>query len=197
MQRGQLLATTMGCLAALGLGAMFSGARASITRVSTAQPTANNLADMAWERITTSSFDPNSPPADLRTFGGEVSTRQADITETSVVLLNEPVFLHKTVFLSTVASPSEGFKDLSGRSLIYRPEFRSGAEFVFDTLVDGLTTTAPDCIVFYSPLDLGTPTARADLNTTNSNPGDPGWGMPGGQVDGADLSFYVEQWIGG
>ena len=36
----------------------------------------------------------------------------------------------------------------------------------------------------------------ADTTTTNTNPGDPGFGTPDGLINGADLSFYVEQWLG-
>jgi len=35
----------------------------------------------------------------------------------------------------------------------------------------------------------------ADTTTTNTNPGDPGFGAPDGTVNGADLSYFVEQWI--
>lgn len=37
----------------------------------------------------------------------------------------------------------------------------------------------------------------ADVATTNTNPGDAGYGEPDGGVDGADLSYYVEQWLVG
>lgn len=35
----------------------------------------------------------------------------------------------------------------------------------------------------------------ADLTTTNSNPGDTGYGVADGSVDGADISYFVEQWL--
>lgn len=37
----------------------------------------------------------------------------------------------------------------------------------------------------------------ADFTTTSTNPGDPGYADPDGTVDGADLSYYVERWLGG
>jgi len=36
-----------------------------------------------------------------------------------------------------------------------------------------------------------------DVTTTNANPGDIGYGAPDGAVNGADLSYFVEQWLGG
>jgi len=36
-----------------------------------------------------------------------------------------------------------------------------------------------------------------DLTTTNANPGDPGFGVPDTVVNGADLSYFVEQWLAG
>ena len=39
--------------------------------------------------------------------------------------------------------------------------------------------------------------ADADVTTTNSNPGDAGFGVPDGDVNGGDLSFFVESWLGG
>lgn len=38
---------------------------------------------------------------------------------------------------------------------------------------------------------------RADTTTTNTNPGDTGFGEADGVVDGADLSWFVEEWIAG
>jgi len=38
---------------------------------------------------------------------------------------------------------------------------------------------------------------RADVSTTESNPGDPGFGEPDGAINGADLSYLVEQWLFG
>lgn len=35
-----------------------------------------------------------------------------------------------------------------------------------------------------------------DVTTTNTNPGDPCYGRPDGTVDGADLSYSVELWLG-
>lgn len=35
----------------------------------------------------------------------------------------------------------------------------------------------------------------ADMTTTGANPGDPGYGDPDGFVDGADLAFFIEQWL--
>lgn len=35
----------------------------------------------------------------------------------------------------------------------------------------------------------------ADTTTTNTNPGDTGYGVPDSGVDGADLAYYVEQWL--
>lgn len=35
----------------------------------------------------------------------------------------------------------------------------------------------------------------ADVTTTNTNPGDPMYGVPDGIVNQADLSFYVERWM--
>jgi len=35
----------------------------------------------------------------------------------------------------------------------------------------------------------------ADMTTTDTNPGDLNHGVPDGQVNGADLSYYVEQWV--
>lgn len=52
-------------------------------------------------------------------------------------------------------------------------------------------------------LDLGCyefqpgPTCVADVTTTNTNPGQAGYGTPDGAVDGADLSYYVELWLSG
>jgi len=37
---------------------------------------------------------------------------------------------------------------------------------------------------------------KADVTTTNSNPGDTTYGMTDGVANGADLSFYVEWWLG-
>lgn len=37
---------------------------------------------------------------------------------------------------------------------------------------------------------------RSDVTTTNTNPGEPGYGSPDGTVDGSDLSYFVEAWIG-
>ena len=37
----------------------------------------------------------------------------------------------------------------------------------------------------------------ADVTTTNTNPGDAGYGQPDGTVNGADLSFFVENWLAG
>lgn len=39
------------------------------------------------------------------------------------------------------------------------------------------------------------PCSLADITTTNSNPDDALYALPDGTVDGADLSFYVEQWL--
>ncbi|MEM1330373.1 MAG: GC-type dockerin domain-anchored protein [Planctomycetota bacterium] len=36
-----------------------------------------------------------------------------------------------------------------------------------------------------------------DLTTLDTNPGDTGYGVPDGTTDVTDLTFYVEQWIGG
>lgn len=35
----------------------------------------------------------------------------------------------------------------------------------------------------------------ADLTTTNTNPGDAGYAQPDGTIDGADIAYYVEQWL--
>jgi len=37
----------------------------------------------------------------------------------------------------------------------------------------------------------------ADRTTTETNPGEPGYGVPDGTINGADLSYYVELWING
>lgn len=39
------------------------------------------------------------------------------------------------------------------------------------------------------------PICAADVTTSNRNPGEPGYGLPDGQVDGADLSRFVEAWL--
>ncbi|MEM1331450.1 MAG: hypothetical protein AAGG07_12915 [Planctomycetota bacterium] len=54
--------------------------------------------------------------------------------------------------------------------------------------------TGPVTIIYRRSL---TGPARADVTTSNTNPGDPGYGRPDGVVDAADLTFFVEQWIGG
>ena len=38
------------------------------------------------------------------------------------------------------------------------------------------------------------PTVVSDLTTSGTNPGDAGYGVPDGEVNGADLSFFVENW---
>ncbi|MEM1331262.1 MAG: choice-of-anchor B family protein [Planctomycetota bacterium] len=40
------------------------------------------------------------------------------------------------------------------------------------------------------------PCASADLTTGNTNPGDFGFAQPDGVVDTADLTFFVERWVG-
>lgn len=35
----------------------------------------------------------------------------------------------------------------------------------------------------------------ADVTTTSTNPGDVGYGVPDGEVDGADLAYFVEAWL--
>lgn len=35
----------------------------------------------------------------------------------------------------------------------------------------------------------------SDLTTTNTNPGNPGYGVPDGRNDGADLTYFVERWL--
>ena len=41
------------------------------------------------------------------------------------------------------------------------------------------------------------PACAPDLTTNNTNPGDQGFGQPDGLVNGADLSYFVELWLGG
>lgn len=38
------------------------------------------------------------------------------------------------------------------------------------------------------------PSVVVDLTTTGTNPGEPGYGVPDGDINGADLSFFVENW---
>lgn len=40
-----------------------------------------------------------------------------------------------------------------------------------------------------------TPSCIADVTTTNTNPGDVGYGEPDGTIDGNDLSYFVEFWL--
>ncbi|MEO1511432.1 MAG: GC-type dockerin domain-anchored protein, partial [Planctomycetota bacterium] len=35
----------------------------------------------------------------------------------------------------------------------------------------------------------------ADLTTSNTNPGDPGYGVPDGTVDGSDLFYFVDLYL--
>lgn len=48
-----------------------------------------------------------------------------------------------------------------------------------------------------SPCQSGTCAGPADVTTTHSNPGDPCYGQPDGVIDGADLAYFVEQWLNG
>lgn len=53
------------------------------------------------------------------------------------------------------------------------------------------TTNKANITLLATPL-----TCPADVTTTSTNPGDPGYGVPDGVVNGADLSRYVELWLG-
>ena len=39
--------------------------------------------------------------------------------------------------------------------------------------------------------------AIADVTTTGAGLGDPGYGVPDGQVTGADINYYVNAWVAG
>jgi hypothetical protein len=44
---------------------------------------------------------------------------------------------------------------------------------------------------------LGLDCCAADVTTTGAGAGDPNYGVPDGQVTGADINFYVNGWVGG
>lgn len=48
---------------------------------------------------------------------------------------------------------------------------------------------------FWRGIQVGGEPCAADLTSTNTNPGAPGYGSPDGVLDGADLSYFVESWL--
>lgn len=60
---------------------------------------------------------------------------------------------------------------------------------------------ASDHLMLVADIKLGVdpvgPCGPADITTTNTNPGDENYGSGDGQTDGADLSYYVENWLTG
>lgn len=56
---------------------------------------------------------------------------------------------------------------------------------------------ASDHLMLVADFRLGPaePCADADITTTNTNPGDTGYGSGDGVIDGADISYFVEQWL--
>lgn len=128
---------------------------------------------------------------------------------TSAQLIEGEVFIEAVIFgPSTVAiqlNNSEGLPFITGPESKFRNTpntvYAETTRVDLGIVVDGVRYFSPgggsasNVTIIYRPTT--TSTARADLTTTNTNPGDPGYGVPDGKIDGADLSFYVERWLEG
>lgn len=100
-----------------------------------------------------------------------------------------------------VFSQSAGSFAFNGSGLSGRGDARGlgglvvSAQLSYDVDADSTFGSAAD-ESYNALLYLGYIARRSDVSTTNSNPGDAGYGVPDEIVDGADLSYYVEQWLG-
>ncbi|MEM1331526.1 MAG: GC-type dockerin domain-anchored protein [Planctomycetota bacterium] len=96
------------------------------------------------------------------------------------------------VYFEAVLTPDEVSPDF--------PPFPGSATIVpFRFRVGG--TPTPQGTIYWDDLCViqrsTDPTCVADVTTSGTNPGNTGFGVPDGNVDVSDLTFFVEIWLGG
>jgi len=100
------------------------------------------------------------------------------------------VFPGDTYWLSVVALMDPGAPDSSWGML----DTTAGLDFRY-YYNDGTWHEQPEYDLAFELYGRLASDCPVDLTTTNANPGDQTYGFPDGNVNGADLSFFVENWL--
>ena len=185
----QLVIAGMVCGTALGLGAMFATAQGQASAVAGA-----TAADEAWDWAYFPGID-GDPGSEITYFDGPVIIHK---------IYNSDPEISNAVFQSDLVDFSGRFlSDLSGVVSGVLGIGFDGTVVLDRTLnaqVNGLrlrlgnTGSGAPLVFLYRSLG-GEPRPFSDITTSNANPGDPDYKRPDGQVDTADLTTFVEEWV--